>query len=58
MLPRQADSKGIILVKLKKNLNYWGNVIFAPVRPTVAYEATLLYSDVLVYSEVKRLSNI
>ena len=58
MLPRQADSKGIILVKLKKNLNYWGNVIFEPVRPTIVYEATLLYSDVLVYSEVKRLSNI
>ena len=35
MLPRGADSNGIIMVKLKRKLMYRGHVYFEPVRPNV-----------------------
>ena len=60
MLPRPADSNALIVVKLKKHLNYHGHVIFELVRPSVMYEAirflrdhNKLYSDVLVNEDLK-----
>ena len=38
-LPRPADSNGLILVKLKRDLKYRGHVYFEPVRPTVVHNA-------------------
>ena len=38
-LPRPADSKGLIVAKLKKNLNYWGYLYFEQVRPNAIYYA-------------------
>ena len=35
ILPRGADSNGIIMVKLKRKLMYRGHVYFEPVRPDV-----------------------
>ena len=39
ILPRPADSNGLIVVKLKRDLKYRGHVYFEPVRPHVIYEA-------------------
>ena len=59
VLPRPADSNGLILIKIKKHLNYRGHVAFEPVRPTIVYEANRflkdhnkLYSDVLVNEDL------
>ena len=45
VLQRAADSNGLILVKLKRHLNYRGHVIFEPVRPTVVHEAIRFLKD-------------
>ena len=58
VLPRPADSNGLILVKLKRHLKHRGHVISEPVRPTVVYEAQFLkdhnkfYSDILVNEDL------
>ena len=39
ILPRAADSNGLIVVKLKRDLKYRGHVYFEPVRPTAVYTA-------------------
>ena len=39
ILPRPADSNGLIVVKLKRDLKYKGYVYFEPVRPNVIYQA-------------------
>ena len=59
VLQRPADSNRLILVKLKRHLNYRGHVIFEPVRPTVVHEAirflkdhNQLYADVLVNEDL------
>ena len=39
ILPRGADSNGIIMVKLKRKLMYRGHVYFDPVRPNVVLNA-------------------
>ena len=35
ILPRGADSNGLILLKLNKKLSYHGHVLFEPVRPEI-----------------------
>ena len=42
-LPRPADSNGIIIVKLKRKLQYRGHVCFESVRPN--FMQNLLYHD-------------
>ena len=39
ILPRPAVSDGLIVVKLKRDLKYWGHVYFETVRPHVVYQA-------------------
>ena len=39
ILPRPADSNGLIVVKLKRDLKYRGYVYFEPVRPNVICQA-------------------
>ena len=39
ILPRPADSNGLILVKLKQDLQYRCYIYFEPVRPNVVYQA-------------------
>ena len=39
ILPRSADSNGLILIKLKRDLKYRGYVYFEPVRPNAIYQA-------------------
>ena len=34
-LPRPADSNGVIVVKLKRKVEYRGHVLFEPVRPRI-----------------------
>ena len=38
ILPRPADSNGLIVVKLKRNLKYNGYVYFEPLCPSVIYQ--------------------
>ena len=45
VLQRPADSNGLILVKLKRHLNYLGHVIFEPVRRIVVREAIRFLKD-------------
>ena len=59
MLPRPADSNGLILVKLKRHLNYRVHVIFEPVNPFFVNEPiqflkdhNKLYSHVLVNEDL------
>ena len=33
MLPQPADSNGLVIIKLKRKLEYHGNILFEPVRP-------------------------
>ena len=37
ILPRPADSNRLIVVKLKRDLQYRGHVYFEPVRPNIIY---------------------
>ena len=39
ILPRPADSNGLIVVKLKRELKHRGYVYFETVRPNVIYQA-------------------
>ena len=39
ILPRPADSNGLIVIKLKRDLKYRGHVYFEPVRPNAIYGA-------------------
>ena len=55
VLPRAADSNGLIIVKLKRDLKYRGHVYFEPVRPLAVYNALRylvenndLYADVTI----------
>ena len=55
ILPRPADSNGLILVKLKRDLKYRGHVYFEPVHPTVVHNAlnylklhNIFYEDISV----------
>ena len=34
-LPRPADSDGVIVIKLKRKVEYHGHVLFEPVRPRI-----------------------
>ena len=45
ILPRPADSSGLIAVKLKRDLKYKGYVYFEPVRPNVIYQAHKLFKN-------------
>ena len=38
MLPRPADSNGLIIVKLKQKLEYKGHVVFEAVRPDLVIQ--------------------
>ena len=56
ILPRGADSNGLILLKLKRKLSYHGHVLFEPVRPEIVKlalnylkESNFLYNDVVVH---------
>ena len=35
VLPRQADSNGLMIIKLKRKLDYKGHVCFEPIRPRI-----------------------
>ena len=35
LLPRQADSTGLMIIKLKRKLDYKGHVYFEPIRPRI-----------------------
>ena len=55
ILPRPADSNGIVVVKLKRKLQYKGHVYFESVRPQFVYDFLCylktynhLYSDVII----------
>ena len=55
ILPRPADSNGIVIVKLKRKLQYKGHVYFETVRPQFVYDFLCylktynhLYSDVII----------
>lgn len=37
ILPRQADSNGLVIVMLKRKLEYRGHIYFQPVRPDFAH---------------------
>ena len=58
MLPRPADSNGLVIIKLKRKLEYHGHVLFEPVRP-VFLKSILnylkinnhLYQDVVISTE-------
>ena len=52
VLPRPADSNGLIFVRLKRHLNYWGHIIFEPVIPTFVYEPVRFLEDHKLYSHV------
>ena len=72
MLPRGADSNGIVMVKLKRKLMFHGHVYFEPVRPDIVMSAlqylkanTSLYNDISIdythrlgANETVSLSNI
>ena len=54
-MPRPADSNGLIVVRLKRDLKYRGCVYFEPVRPSVIYQAlnylkthTKFYEDISI----------
>ena len=58
ILPRGADSNGLIMVKLKKKIIYRGHVFFEPVRPDIVQrvleylkENNPLYSDATINTE-------
>ena len=58
MLPRAADSNGLVIIKLKRKLEYHGHVLFEPVRPVflksiLNYLKTNnhLYQDVVINTE-------
>ena len=38
ILPKPADSNGLIVVKLQRDLKYKGYIYFEPVRPNVIYQ--------------------
>ena len=53
VLPDDADSNGLVVVKLKRKLNYQGHVYFEAVRPGTVFHALLylrqnnaLYNDI------------
>ena len=41
VLPHGADSNGLVVVKLKRTLNYQGHVYFEAVRPKTVFLALL-----------------
>ena len=65
-LPRRADSNGLVIVKLKRKLEYKGHVYFEPVRPGIIIGVLQylkinnhLYSDIeIVPSNIPRSLNI
>ena len=53
ILPRPAVSNGLIVVKLKMDLKYWGHVYLEPVRPHVVYQVlTYLKSCNKFYEDI------
>ena len=58
VLPHGTDSNGLVVVKLKRKLNYHGHVYFEAVCPETVYHALLylrqsnaLYSDIEIVSD-------
>ena len=58
LLPRSADSNGLVYVKLKRELEYHGHFFFEPVRPMILErllwflkENDLLYCNIAVKTE-------
>ena len=43
LLPRSADSNGLVYVKLKRKVEYHGHVLFEPVRPPVFLDRLLRF---------------
>ena len=43
ILPRLADSNGLIVVKSKRDLKYIGNVSLEPVRPNVTKHSMMIF---------------
>ena len=54
MLPRSVDSNGLLIVKLRRKLEYKGQVVFEAVRPTLAFQfLEFLKSNTHLYSDIK-----
>ena len=52
--PHGADSNGLVVVKLKRKLNYQGHVYFEAVRPETVFHALLyLRQDNALYSDIE-----
>ena len=58
LLPRAADSNGIVIVKLKRKLEYLGHMYFEPVRPQFIFDLlnylrqhNNLYTDITINTE-------
>ena len=54
MLPRPADSNGLIIVKLKRKLEYKGHALFQAVRPDIVIQfLEFLRSQIDLYSDIE-----
>ena len=54
MLPRPADSNGLIIVKLKRKLEYKGHAVFQAVRPDIVIQfLEFLRSQIDLYSDIE-----
>ena len=51
-LPRYADSNGIIVVKLKRKVEYRGHVLFDPVRPRIIESLLNYLRIIIIYIEI------
>ena len=54
MLPRPADSNGLVIVKLKRKLEYKGHAVFQAVRPDIVMQfLEFLRSQIDLYSDLE-----
>lgn len=51
-LPRYADSNGIIVVKLKRKVEYRGHVLSEPVRPRIIGSLLNYLRIIIIYIEI------
>ena len=51
VLPRPADSNGLMVAKLKRGLKYWGNVYFEPIRPFVICQALDYFNHITSFTK-------
>ena len=58
MLPRQADSNGLLIVKFKRKLEYKGHIVFEQVRPALVLQfLEFLKSHSHLYSYIEINTN-